>query len=874
MLSNFLINNQPDKTEQSQVPLLKFRPSAVKGAFPRALLLLLMGGALQAAAQGKIAFVSYRDGNAEIYLMNADGTAQTRLTNNTEIDFDPTISPDGSKIAFRSTRDGNPEIYIMNVNGTGQTRLTNNTAGDLEPAFSPDGSKIVFTSTRDGNYQIYVMKADGTGQTRLTNNAAFDSEPSFSPDGSKIVFSSSRDRNYEIYIMKADGTEQTNITNNATTDLDPAFSPEGKIAFRSFRDSNFEIFVMNADGTGLTNITNNNGFDFGPAFSPDGSKIVFYTDRDGNNEIYAMKADGTGPTRLTANLTVDQMPSWGIVADTDGDGDPDFNDCAPNDAAVHHGAEEICDGKDNNCDGETDEGVGTLYYRDADGDGYGDPANNKRSCSQPEGYVTDYNDCNDGDKTVYQPQSYYADKDGDGFGDRWDIIRECTSTPPAGYVANYTDCNDDEVRYQDNDGDGYGSIVKVACEGVSNDTDCNDDDAAVHEPQTYYADMDGDSFGTPVKTTTVCTSEPLSGYVRDKTDCDDSKVLYEDNDGDGYGSTVKMACGGVANNQDCNDADKTVYPGAITCPTVPVQCYSSGTYTITALQTSKDCNVTGITYSITGATTRSGTGSNASGAFNVGTSTITWTVTHGDGTSASCQTTVKVNPQITVRIPDSKALNSGVAANTVYVGYAPASSLTLTAQASGGSGTLTYKWSNGATTPSNKVNPSANTTYTVTVTDAKSCAVTASKQVTVVNVSCSGKKVAVCHSNGAICISSADVKSHLAHGDKLGRCGATNTTMHTEATATSLEEVAVALRAYPNPSNGRFTVQLRNAKSSRADILVLDGGGKVVERRALMLNEGSQTITFALAGKSSGLYLVKVVGEDGSVQTVKVAVQR
>ena len=90
---------------------------------------------------------------------------------------------DGSKIAFNSNRDGNYEIYVMNADGSGQTRLTNNPATDYYPSFSPDGSKIAFNSYRDGNNEIYVMNANGSGQTRLTNNTANDIDPSFSHNG-------------------------------------------------------------------------------------------------------------------------------------------------------------------------------------------------------------------------------------------------------------------------------------------------------------------------------------------------------------------------------------------------------------------------------------------------------------------------------------------------------------------------------------------------------------------------------------------------------------------------------------------------------------------------------------------------------------------
>src|SRR6185503_8037374 len=103
-------------------------------------------------------FTSYRNGNAEIYLMNADGSNPIRLTNNAGVDDDPAWSPDGSRIAFWSSRNGNSEIYVMNVDGTNQTRLTTNASTDIQPAFSPDGGKIVFTSNRAHalNFDIYM----------------------------------------------------------------------------------------------------------------------------------------------------------------------------------------------------------------------------------------------------------------------------------------------------------------------------------------------------------------------------------------------------------------------------------------------------------------------------------------------------------------------------------------------------------------------------------------------------------------------------------------------------------------------------------------------------------------------------------------------
>ena len=217
---------------------------------------------------GRIAFASNRDGNDEIYVMNADGTGLMRLTSYPGHDGELSWSPDGTKIAFSSVRDGKLEIYMMNADGTGQVGLTNAPGGDWSPSWSPDGRRIAFVSYRDSNWEIYVMNTDGTGQVNLTNNPAGDKDPSWSADGRRIAFDSNRDGNDEIYVMNADGTELVRLTNNPAGDWLPSWSPDGRrIAFVSYRDGNHEIYVMNADGTGQVNLTNNPARDTSPAWS-------------------------------------------------------------------------------------------------------------------------------------------------------------------------------------------------------------------------------------------------------------------------------------------------------------------------------------------------------------------------------------------------------------------------------------------------------------------------------------------------------------------------------------------------------------------------------------------------------------------------------
>ena len=237
-------------------------------------------------AQAQITFMSDRDGNWEIYVMDADGGNQQRLTNNLSKDWNPSWSPDGKRIAFMSDQDGHldihgfltSEIYVMGADGGNQQRLTDDFNNDTFPSWSPDGKRIVFSSERDGHFigrfgltrEIYVMDADGRNQQRLTENRRYDWHPSWSPDGERIAFASDRKgdfENFEIYVMDADGENQQRLTVNRVYDWRPSWSPDAKrITFASERDGNYEIYVMDADGGNPQNLTNDPHADASPAW--------------------------------------------------------------------------------------------------------------------------------------------------------------------------------------------------------------------------------------------------------------------------------------------------------------------------------------------------------------------------------------------------------------------------------------------------------------------------------------------------------------------------------------------------------------------------------------------------------------------------------
>ena len=319
-------------------------------------------------------------------------------------------------------------------------------------------------------------------------------------------------------------------------------------------------------------------------------------------------------------------PTWYTDADGDTYGDPDASltacsqpggssdnglDCDDYDDAEHPDATEVCDGDDDDCDGLSDEDDAidaVFWYRDADGDTYGDLTSRIAACDLPAGYTSDTRDCDDALATVNPAGTescdgvdqdcdgiidegvtteYYADGDGDGYGDAGSPAAACL--PPAGYVVADDDCDDTDPSAWPG--------APEWCDG--DDEDCDgiiDEDDAVDAP-VWYTDSDADGFGDAALPVTSC--EAPRDAVADDTDCDDSdfdvspdaeercngidddcdrrideedavdaSVWYLDSDADGFGDPLSFtpACtepsGYLADDTDCDDADDLSWPGA------------------------------------------------------------------------------------------------------------------------------------------------------------------------------------------------------------------------------------------------------------------------------------------------------------------------
>ncbi len=315
-------------------------------------------------------------------------------------------------------------------------------------------------------------------------------------------------------------------------------------------------------------------------------------------------ADDTGEsdtdTDTDADTDTDSDTDTDVPTDADGDGYAADQDCDDSNAAVNPGAQERCNGYDDDCDGLIDDddagttGVHT-WYGDGDGDGFGDPADTVALCDAPSGFVAQGGDCDDGDAAVnpdaveacngvdddcdgdidaydsdVDGDTWYTDADGDGYGDPGAPVVACTQPSGTVVASAATDCDDTDARV-------HPGATEV-CDVSDTDEDCDgladDDDPSVTGTSTWYRDADGDGYG--VSTTTARACDAPAGYVATVGDCDDSDptlwgggTYYQDLDGDGYGDPAVSYAGCTApsgswvfDNTDCNDLNAYRNPGA------------------------------------------------------------------------------------------------------------------------------------------------------------------------------------------------------------------------------------------------------------------------------------------------------------------------
>ncbi len=318
----------------------------------------------QQLANGKIVFQSTQGGDgfaSDIYVMDADGKRQTRLTDSPSDDASPNWSPQGNQIAFVSNRRGGEyEVYLMNADGGNQrplragapvyaidfqwspdgTRLEYASGGDIyvvevvapgdgdstappwsvsdgkfpgssdtDASWSPDGSRLVISNSLacGGCSDLYTVNANGSGRAQLTTAPGFDASPRWSPDGAFVAYEADRGER-GIYVIDAAGIgPEVKVSGDVGSLGPPTWASGGsRLAFTA---STGVIHAVNSNGSGLTALSDMVGTCHGPFWSPDGQKVGFQNGGD----IHVVNADGSSKraTNYTKSKRDDEFGhSW------------------------------------------------------------------------------------------------------------------------------------------------------------------------------------------------------------------------------------------------------------------------------------------------------------------------------------------------------------------------------------------------------------------------------------------------------------------------------------------------------------------------------------------------------------------------------------
>jgi TolB protein len=256
----------------------------------------------------RIAYISDRTGESEIWVMDWNGRNKKQLTKHNSLALAPSWSPDGKHLVFTSYLRGNPAIYLLTPQEGYLKMLWDKGGVNSSASVSPNGRTVAFASSKDGNVDIYTISMEGGEAQRLTTARGIDTQPSWAPNGRQIAFTSTRSGSPQLYMMDADGSNVRRLSFDGLFHDESTWAYDGtRIACTTRDEGNFQIATIDAVSNERT-VIQAPGNNESPCFSPEGSMIAFESDRSGKPQIYITDADGV-PRQLTTE-GANHSPTW------------------------------------------------------------------------------------------------------------------------------------------------------------------------------------------------------------------------------------------------------------------------------------------------------------------------------------------------------------------------------------------------------------------------------------------------------------------------------------------------------------------------------------------------------------------------------------
>ena len=573
---------------------------------------------------------------------------------------------------------------------------------------------------------------------------------------------------------------------------------------------------------------------------------IWYQDADSDG--YSSGAVVTQCLRLPGYIIISELLSSAV----------DCNDLSP---AIHPGATETCNGIDDNCDGQIDDGTLLTFYRDADGDGFGNPGLTTQACFIPIGYVANSADCNDTLAIEHPGQTWYADLDGDGYSSGVSTI-QCLR--PNGYKAASEltaiagDCNDNISLIHPG--------AAETCNGIDDNCNGQIDEGVL---TTFYRDADGDGFGNFALTTIAC-SAPL-GYVSNHADCNDTNAaihpgatelcngmddncdgqideggltstFYRDADGDGYGNLALtiQACiapvGYVANHSDCNDTNPNIHPGATElCNGADDNC--NGLIDEGLLPTSPGL-IVGPSQGVCKNTTKTYRVAPQSGATFNWTAPVNATIQTGQGTNS---VTVRfgngfISGMLSVRAVKSCGTSVASVLSIFSTPAIPGSISGPTTACKGSIQTYTCTSVLGATSYSWKVTAGSK--------------IDSGQNTQTVGVKFGNNNVTI----QVAAVNACGMSPYRSFPVTVAHC----------AKIIDDPVVSTDLTVYPNPTKGLLTVSFLGEESKKYLLQLFDVLGRVVYNTSVSSSEGTNVVELDLSGITQGIYVLSLKKGDAT----------